>query len=225
LQNVVGVHAIAFAARHKFMDFAELEKAVLKESKAILKKGDSFALRARRSAGELSSKDYENKLGKAIMDTIPGLSVNLSNPDKTIFIEVRKKDFFLYSSQIDCLRGLPLGVEGNIAFLFEGKKKELLAAFLLMYRGCNIFPIVKKKSKAIETHVAKLAPFNAYRRCILTEQKDIDALIKERDLQAIGTADESLENLPKTDSHGLVVLRPLLLYPKELIREKEKLFR
>ncbi len=231
LQRVVGIHAIAFAARYQFRDYTEIEQAVVEEAKHFLKKGDSFALRVRKSVeGGPSRKNYENRLGQAIMDSIPGLKVNLSKPKKQIFIEVRKKDFFLYFSEISCLRGLPIGVEGNVAFLFEGKKCELLAAFLLMYRGCNIFPVVKKKGKKIEGFVNKLVPFNSYRKFILTERKNLQRLIEKREIQAIGTADSSLKEkdlkrYAEFDSkQGISVLRPLLLYPKELMKEKGALF-
>lgn len=231
LQNVVGIHAIAFASRCQFKEYAEVEKAVLSEAKAFLKKGDSFALRARKSVeGGLSSKDYENKLGKAVMDVIPGLSVNLSKPGKEIFIEVRKKDFFVYFNSIPCLRGLPLGVEGNVAFFFEGRERELLAAFLLMFRGCNIFPIVEKKTRAVAKFVEKLVKFNSYRKFVFTGRKDLERLVAEREIQAIATADSSttekslLEFVQSDLKQELLVLRPLLLYPEELTKEKAALF-
>ena len=164
LQNIVGVHGITFATKHCWKEYNKLEEAVLLQAKKNLKKGDSFAIRARREPKvPITSKDIEIKLGAAVMGTIPGLSVKLKGPGKEIFVEARERDFFLYWEDIPCFRGLPLGVEGNAAFLFKGKKNELLAAFLLMCRGCNIYPLVEKKSKAIEKHVNKLKKFNSYR--------------------------------------------------------------
>ncbi|MAG22221.1 MAG: hypothetical protein CL943_02870 [Candidatus Diapherotrites archaeon] len=231
MQTLVGVHAIALAVSTKFKEHEEIEKLVVEEAKQYLKKGDSFALRAKKSVeGPPSSKHYENTLGQAVMDSIQGLIVNLSKPEKQIFIEVRKRDFFVYFSNIPCLRGLPLGVEGNASFFFEGKKEELPAAYLLLYRGCNIFPVVEKKRAKLEAHINKLVPYNSYRGFVITEQKDSQKLVEERKIQAIGTADsgtteKDFTEYKKFDSnHPEVVLRPLLLYPKELIQEKQKLF-
>ena len=99
-----------------------------------------------------------------------------------------------------------------------------------MSRGCNIFPIVKKKSAAIERHANRLHKFNSYRQLVFTEERKLNELAAEREIQAMGTADsgtakKDLLAYKKFDArHGIAVLRPLLLYPKELIKEKEKLF-
>jgi thiamine biosynthesis protein ThiI len=231
LQRVVGVHAVAFAVRHSYACYDGVEGAVLKEALSILKKGDSFALRVRRAVESgISSKEYENRLGRAVMEAIPGLRVNLSKPKVEIFVEVRKRDLFVYSREVPCLRGLPLGVEGNTAFLFDGKRAELLAAFLLMFRGCNVFPVVQKRSDRIEAFVNRLVPYNSYRRFAFAERKDLPRLIADKKIHAIGTADavvtkKSLLSFRKFDSEqGVIVMRPLLLYPRSMVKEKEKLF-
>lgn len=230
LEKVVGVHAIAPAFKGTFKEYSEIEETVLGQARRFLKKGDSFALRVKRLAETgLSSKDYENKLGKAVMDKIPGLTVKLKNPEKRITVEVRKRDFYVYFSDIPCIRGLPLGVEGNLSFLFEGKPEELLAASLLMFRGCNIFPLVKKKSKQIESHVNKLRPLNCWRDFVFTEYKDFEKLVSDRKIQAIGLSDsgtskKDLEDYKEFDAkQPAAVLRPLLLYPGSMVSEKKAL--
>ena len=230
LENVIGIHAIAPAFKGTFKEYADIEKEVLGQARHFLKKGDLFALRVKRLAETgLSSKDYENKLGKTVMDTVPGLTVKLKNPEKRISVEVRKRDFYIYFSDTPCIRGLPLGVEGNLSFLFEGKPEELLAASLLMFRGCNIFPVVKKKSKKIEAHVNKLKPLNCWRDFVFTELKDFDKLVLDRQIQAIGLADKGvskkdLEAYKEFDAkQPAAVLRPLLLYPKPMVSEKKTL--
>ncbi len=229
--TVSGIHAIAVAEQSKPAEYKEIESRTVAFAKKHLKKGNSFALDVKVVGKKsFSAKDLENKLGAAIQKAIAGLKVNLSNPEKQIFIEVRKSDFFIYASQLKCLGGLPLGVEGAVAMLFSGKQGELPAAFLLMHRGCNVFPIVGKKTAAIEKHVGKLSAFNDYRRFVLTEKKDLPALIKKRKIQAIAMADSKLDkkalaSYKKFDaSQSLVVLRPLLLYPEESKVKLEKFF-
>ena len=231
LQKVIGVHAIAFSFQGNWKNLEEIEQQILQHAKAYFKKGDSFALHARRTAKtNFTSKDLENKIGQKIMDSIQGLKVDLSKPKKEIFIEVRKKDFFIFFEEISCIRGLPVGVEGSAAFLFQGKENEGLAAFLMLFRGCNIFPVVQKPSKKIEKILQKLTPFNAFRGFIVTELKDLPALIEERQLQAIATGDSSLtkaslKSYAEFDSkQSIAVLRPLLLYPKQLLNEKRGFF-
>jgi len=181
LARVSGIHAIAIAKRFKSVEYQEIEKQALAYAKNFLKKPDPFALDVKVIGNNaLSSKDLENRLGASIQKQIPGLKVNLTKPKKEIFLEIRNHDFFIYSSQQPGLGGLPLGVEGSVAFFFSGKKDELVAAFLLMHRGCNVFPVVKKKSAALEKQLASLVPFNDYRKFVLTGEKDLPKLIEER---------------------------------------------
>ncbi len=227
LLTISGIHATAIAQHFNPAEFEEIELQVVAFAKKFLKKGNEFALDARVVGNNLSARDLERNIGAAVMKAIPDLKVKLKNPENEIFIEVSKKDFFIYTEQIKGLGGLPLGVEGAVAMLFEGKEDELAAAFLLMHRGCNIFPIVKKLSARLESHAAKLVPFNDYRQFSLTLKKDLPALIEERNIKAIGTADskldsQSLASYKKFDkSKNLVVLRPLLLYPED---KKARLF-
>ncbi len=231
LSTVPGIHAIAVALHFKPAEYKEIEKQAVAFAEKFLKRGNSFALDVKAAGSKgFSARKLENRLGAAVQKAIPGLEVNLSNPGKEIFIEVRKGDFFIYTRQLQCLGGLPLGVEGNAAFFFSGKKDELAAAFLLMRRGCNVFPVVKKKSAALERHVKKLVPFNDYRRFILTEEKCLQKLVDERKIQAIATTDsrtdsKSLAGYRKFDEkQRLVVLRPLLLYPAEEKKKLQSLF-
>lgn len=222
LLNVSGIHAIAIASYYEPADYKTVEEKTLEYAKPFLKKGDEFALDANaKNSKDFSSKDLENKIGAKIMSEIPGLKVNLNNPGKKIFVEARAKDFFIYTGQEPSLGGLPLGVEGSVAFFFEGKKKELLAAFLLMHRGCNIFPVVKKSSPELKKQLEKLVPFNCFRDFELTEEKDFSKLVESRKIKAVGTADYSLDEKSLKEyeefnkAQRLVVLRPLLLYPDE----------
>jgi adenylyl- and sulfurtransferase ThiI len=222
LSRVSGIHATAIAQRFRPVGYALLESQTLSLAKGFLKKGDSFALDVRVvNSNAFSAKDLENRLGAVVMKGIPGLKVNLSNPEKEIFLEVGTKGFFVFSSESRCLGGLPLGAEGSVAMFFSGKKEELAAAFLLIHRGCSIFPVVKKKSASLEKHISRLVPFNNCRKFVSTEEKDLPALIERRNIKAIATADsrldeKSLAAYEKFDAlQSLVVLRPLLLYPEK----------
>jgi thiamine biosynthesis protein ThiI len=232
LSTISGIHAIALAQCFQGADYKEIEKQLLSFAKEFLKKGNSFALSVNTSNNSgFSRKDLENRLGAAVMEEIPNLKVNLSKPEKKVFLEVRKKDFFIYTEQQKGLGGLPLGVEGSVAFLFKGKKDELVAAFLLMHRGCNIFPVVKKKSPKLKKFLEKLIPFNDYRKFVLTEEKDLPVLLEGRKIKAIGTADSKLDEKSLAEykkfnkGQKLVVLRPLLLLPEKKKKELVKKFK
>ncbi len=230
LLTISGIHATAIAQHFKPAEYNEIESQVVLFAKKFLKEGNEFALDARSVGNNISARGIEQKVGAAVMDAIPGLKVKLKNPEKEIFIEVSKKDFFIYTEQAMGLGGLPSGAEGAVAMLFDGKEDELPAAFLLIHRGCNIFPIVKKNSKKLEKHIAKLVQFNDYRQFALTNEEDLSELIKERKIKAIATADSKTDekNLAKYEKfnkkQNLVILRPLLLYPEKKKAMLLKLF-
>ena len=230
LLTISGIHATAIAQHFKPAEHDEVESQTVSFAKKFLKEGDEFAIDARSTGNKLSARDLERNIGAAVMDAIPNLKVKLKNPEKEIFIEVSKKDFFIYTEQVKGLGGLPSGAEGAVAMFFEGKEDELPAAFLLMHRGCNIFPIVKKNLKELEEHIAKLVPFNDYRQFALTTEKNLPKLLEERKIRAIATADsktdsKSLAEYEKFNKkQNLLVLRPLLLYPEEKKANILKLF-
>ena len=225
-----GVHAVAVADYCGTADFASLEKETLKFSASFLRKGDSFALDVSVvNNGHFSSKDLEIRLGAAVQREIPGLKVKLKDPQKEVCIEVCKSAFFIYSGQTPGIGGLPIGVEGNAALLFTGKKRDLLAAFLMMRRGCNVFPVAKKPGRKQETLLKKLVPLNGFRKFVIAPEKELRLLVKERNIKALVTGEskidsKSLKEYAEFDAgQQLVVLRPLLLYPPELRREAERL--
>ena len=82
----------------------------------------------------------------------------------------------------------------------------------------------------LEEHIAKLVPFNDYRQFALTNEKDLPALLEERKIRAIATADsktdsKSLAEYEKFNKNqNLVVLKPLLLYPEKKKANLLKLF-
>jgi adenylyl- and sulfurtransferase ThiI len=227
LPKIFGIHAIAKAKRFDVPSIENIVACSVDFAKTVLQKGDSFAVRARRSGNHsFSSQDLNVAIGAAVLKAIPGLKVNLDSPKRELFVEVYEKEFFVFSAEIVGARGLPLGVEGNIAFLFSGKKTELLAAWLLMKRGCNVFPVFKNnKAKAL---LKKLLPWNSFRPFSPTAQKDLDFLVQKQGILAIATSDvattvSAVAGYKEFDAKFVLpVLRPLLFLPKkDLLLPKE----
>ncbi|MCX6798901.1 MAG: THUMP domain-containing protein [Candidatus Diapherotrites archaeon] len=228
---VPGIHAAALAAHFEGVGYAAIESAVVSSAKKHLKKGDSFALDVTVANNrDFSASDLERRLGAAVQREIAGLKVKLKQPEKEVCVEIGKKDFFIYAGQQPGIAGLPIGVEGNVALLMGGTNRDLPAAFLMMRRGCNVFPVAKKRGRKIENLLEKIVPLNNFRRFVVTERENLPALIRERNIKALVTSDSkvdsaSLRSYSKFDAiQHLVVLRPLLLYPKELEKKLRLLF-
>ncbi|MFH1255756.1 MAG: THUMP domain-containing protein [Candidatus Diapherotrites archaeon] len=226
LRFTFGVHAIALAEEHKKASLESIAEKALAAAKGFLREGDSFAVRASRNGEhDFSSKDIEIFLGRELMNHFPKLKVNLSTPAKEVFVEVQQDSFYIFFSELRCSGGLPLGVEGSVAVLFEGKEEDLLAAWLLMKRGCNVFPIAKKRSKKILAQLRQLEPWNSFREFSLTEEKHSKKLFSEKKIKALVKADRELKSdFKKSDEkQALPVLRPLVFYPEEFFNEKMQL--
>jgi thiamine biosynthesis protein ThiI len=121
--------------------------------------GHSFAVRARRVGQHaFRSTDIEVKLGAALLPHAD--SVDLSDPEVTVHVEVRHADAFLFSARMPAPGGLPLGVEGNAVALLSGGYDSAVAAWLMLKRGialdyvfCNLGGDAYERAVV---HVAKL---------------------------------------------------------------------
>ncbi|MHA1132552.1 MAG: tRNA sulfurtransferase [Candidatus Helarchaeota archaeon] len=106
-----------------------------------------------------------SQVGAYLLENINdrNISVNLSNPDHTFFIEIRDKEAFLFKEVIHGVSGLPYGSQGKLISLFSGGIDSPIASWLMMKRGCDIIPLF-----------CDLTPYNteaAYSRAVKVLQK------------------------------------------------------
>ncbi|MHA1455000.1 MAG: THUMP domain-containing protein [Promethearchaeota archaeon] len=145
LKKVFGIFSISPTLRtsNKINNISE---RVIEIAKEILQKGDTFALRVRRSgAHDYTSIDVARIVGKNIIEELfdYDLKVNLSNPKKTIFIEIRDDFSYVFSQIIKTpWVGLPIESQKKMFVMDVGRINDLIAGFMLMKRGSNIFPIL-----------------------------------------------------------------------------------
>ncbi|MDO9036007.1 MAG: tRNA uracil 4-sulfurtransferase ThiI [Methanoregula sp.] len=105
---------------------------------ARLSEGMSFAVRAKRQQKSgLDSQELGARIGSAIYEHIPGLSVDLDHPDYEIFVEVRDFGGLLYDSRITAPGGLPSGTQGRALVLLSSGIDSPVASWLAMKRGCE----------------------------------------------------------------------------------------
>ena len=97
----------------------------------------SFAVRCKRiGAHPYASRDIEREAGaKILFDFNNKLKVNLEKPDKTIFVEIREKEAYIYHQIILGPGGLPVGTQGRFISLISGGIDSPVAAYMVMKRG------------------------------------------------------------------------------------------
>jgi thiamine biosynthesis protein ThiI len=100
-------------------------------------KPSSFAIRPRRSGGDISSDSLGITVGRAVKD-ITGATVDLDEPDLEIFIEARQNKVYIFTEVIKGVGGLPLGSQARMLALISGGIDSPVAAWMMMKRGCPV---------------------------------------------------------------------------------------
>lgn len=145
LKKVFGIFSISPTLRTS-NDINNIGERVIEIAKEILQKGDTFALRVRRSGNhDYTSIDVARIIGTKIIEELSeyDLKVNLSNPKKKIFIEIRDDFSYVFSQIIKTpWVGLPIESPKKMFVMDVGRIYDLIAGFMLMKRGSNIYPIL-----------------------------------------------------------------------------------
>lgn len=121
-------------------------------------RGRTYAVRCRRSGNhEFSSIDVERSLGAALN---PGATVNLTNPEIMVEVEVTQQRARFYGERLKGAGGLPMGTGGRALALLSGGYDSVVAAWHLMRRGVEVdfvhFRLGDHPSEEVALGVAKL---------------------------------------------------------------------
>ncbi len=175
LKNSFGVHSLSPAIRTS-NSLKNITERTIELANEILEKDDSFALRVRRSGKhDYTSMEAAKIVGKAIIDHLSNhnLKVNLTHPKKEIFIEIRQDFSYIFSQVIKSKwGGLPIEPVKKIIVMDVGRLNDLIAGFLLMRRGSEIYPVLFDitEDKALNDiwisnwkEVTDYIPFNQFR--------------------------------------------------------------
>lgn len=145
LADVFGVVSTSPAVE-TMADLDGICNLALEFSKDIIKDKETFAVRAERTGRHnFSSRDIGVLVGDRIGNSL-NAKVDLENPKKTIFIEVRDELAFVFDRKIEGVGGLPYGSQGKVIALISDNVGSGVAAWMMMRRGCEIIAVHKKDS-------------------------------------------------------------------------------
>ncbi|MBY8986243.1 MAG: hypothetical protein KGD65_14295 [Candidatus Lokiarchaeota archaeon] len=168
LKNAFGVHSFSPAIRTS-NNLKNITERTIELAEDILDQKDTFALRVKRSGKhDFTSLEVATKVGKAIIDNFPNheLKVNLTQPKKQIFIEVRGEFTYIFSQIIQSKwGGLPIEPQKKIVVIDIGRLNDIIAGFLLMRRGAEIYPILidlTKEGTEIEDWISNWKEIGEY---------------------------------------------------------------
>ena len=126
--------------------FEDIEKTVSEYTDYLVDEGlidgnTKFAISCRRVGNhDFSSQEMAAFAGAVVVRKI-GAPVDLSNPEITIFLEVRDGDTYVYHEKIPGPGGLPLGTQGKVVALVSSGIDSPVATYLMMKRGCQVIAL------------------------------------------------------------------------------------
>ena len=110
-------------------------------SENLIDENTKFAIKCRRvGEHEFSSQEMAAFCGGVVRNVVSA-PVDLSNPDLTIFVEVRQNKTYIYHEKIKGPGGLPLGTQGKVVVLLSSGIDSPVAAYLMMKRGCEVIAL------------------------------------------------------------------------------------
>jgi thiamine biosynthesis protein ThiI len=118
----------------------EISESASELASKLLKRGNSFAIRARRSGGQkFTSVDIAKECGSKILRDNADLeiTVDLEHPDVEIYVEAREKAAYIFTKSEKGPGGLPLGTQGRVACLVTSDE-DVIIPWLMMRRGCDV---------------------------------------------------------------------------------------
>lgn len=110
-------------------------------SEGLLDENTKFAIKCRRvGTHEFTSQEMAAHCGGVVRNVVLA-PVDLTNPDLTIFVEIRDDDAYIFHEKIRGPGGLPLGTQGKVVVLLSSGIDSPVAAYLMMKRGCEVIAL------------------------------------------------------------------------------------
>ncbi|MBN1623427.1 MAG: tRNA 4-thiouridine(8) synthase ThiI [Clostridia bacterium] len=139
ISRVFGIVTVAFAYR-TIPDSSEAIEAAIKVAAEENKKGKTtFKVETRRPNKNFhyKSMEFNALVGEKILEAIEDLSVDVHNPDFTVYIEIRK-NIYVYSRTLKAGGGIPVGSSGRGVVLLSGGIDSPVAAYMMAKRGLKL---------------------------------------------------------------------------------------
>lgn len=159
--NVFGVHSVCPAVEMEKDDFDAISSQAVAMMRGL--KG-SFKVTARRSDKNYpkQSPEINMEIGAKILESCPGLLVDLHHPDHVMNVEIRDKAY-LYVRVVMGVGGMPVGTNGRATLLLSGGIDSPVAGWMIAKRGVQLsavhfhsFPYTSDRAKEKVLDLARI---------------------------------------------------------------------
>lgn len=145
LERIFGIVSYSPAVSTK-ATFEDIEDTVSKYADKIAQEGlldenTRFAISCRRvGQHDFSSQEMAAFAGAVVVRKFSS-PVDLTNPELTIYLEIRDDDAYVFHEKIEGPGGLPLGTQGKVVSLVSSGIDSPVATYLMMKRGCKVIAL------------------------------------------------------------------------------------
>jgi len=103
----------------------------------------SFKVESKRAdkSFPLTSIQLSQQVGGALHQAFPNLTVDVHEPELTIFLEIRDDAAFVHGPAVSGAGGLPLGMGGTAVTLLSGGIDSPVASWMMAKRGVALEPV------------------------------------------------------------------------------------
>ena len=100
----------------------------------------SFKVEAKRSDKRfpLTSMDIAREAGGYILSCVPGIRVDVHNPEIVVHVEVREHSAYIHAGQFKGAGGMPVGTNGKAMLLLSGGIDSPVAGYMIAKRGVQL---------------------------------------------------------------------------------------
>lgn len=139
MKKVYGIVSVCTAYETE-KDMDSILNIIKINARSLIGSAKSFKCEARRSDKKfpLTSPEICTLAGGAVLEVFPELTVDVRNPDSTVFIEVRDKSAFIHSGGEKGAGGMPNGTNGKALLLLSGGIDSPVAGHLVAKRGVSL---------------------------------------------------------------------------------------
>ena len=108
--------------------------------KNVMENIKTFKVEAKRADKRfpLTSPEICAEVGAMLLDAYPHLKVDVHNPDRTVYVEIRDFAAYVRAEQIKGAGGLPVGTAGKASVLISGGIDSPVAAWTMAKRGLRL---------------------------------------------------------------------------------------
>ena len=171
----------ATSTKTTYEQIDETLTAYVKElvSEGLIDENTKFAIKCRRvGTHDFTSQEMAAHCGGVVRKVVLA-PVDLTNPDLTIFVEVREDDTYIFHEKIKGPGGLPLGTQGKVVVLLSSGIDSPVAAYLMMKRGCEVVALHCNNDpfsgpKVTENFNALVDQLNIYARGVPIQKRIVD---------------------------------------------------